>query len=67
MLNKFLDLLWKCKPLFKLYVFLDFLFVVKRIPKSIVLGKDRWFHKINGRILHFNPRCETHYLICDQE
>ncbi|ALU26528.1 hypothetical protein AS202_10350 [Myroides odoratimimus] len=65
MRNKFLDLLWKCKPLFKLYVFLDYLFVVKRIPKTILLGKDRYFLKVNGDTLYFNPYNMLHYSIYD--
>ncbi|EHO05421.1 hypothetical protein HMPREF9714_03359 [Myroides odoratimimus CCUG 12901] len=61
MLNKFLDLLWKCKPLFKLYVFLDFTFRKQRVPKWLKLRKSRYFVNINGQILYFDPKSFTHY------
>ncbi len=53
MLDKFLDLLWKCKPLFKAFVWVDYTIRFKRFPKFIETTSVRDLLRINGLLFGF--------------
>lgn len=62
MLDKFLGLLWKCKPLFKIFVWIDYVIRFKRFPKAIKLRDNR--HQVRIIDKHGNHVRAFYVKIC---
>lgn len=65
-MNKFLNLLFKVKFLFKAFIWIDYIIRYKEQPKSIELTNNKNFIKVDGTLFVFYLKEFYHYEIIEE-